>query len=84
MGWNWMEIAVVGSTVASILAWIAKIRWSREYRDATEKVIQAKDAVIQSREAQIAVLSEEIAFLKDITPMKMREYIDTVQSRLSR
>ena len=42
-------VAAVCSALASVLAWVAKIRWSREFTDAKNETIKAK-------EAQLAVL----------------------------
>ena len=63
------------SILAAILAWIAKLKWSKEYR-------AAKDEIIRSKEAMIAQLNERIQFYKELTPMKLKEYFDSVKSQL--
>ncbi len=49
-----------GSMVAAILAWIAKIRWSKEYQ-------VAKQAEISAKTAQIEALNEKVDFYKDMS-----------------
>ena len=66
---------MVLSLLSSILAWIAKIKWSKEYTDAKEQVIKAK-------EAEIILLKEQIETYKDLTPMKIREYFISVKTQL--
>lgn len=63
------------SSIAAILAWVAKIRWSREFSDAKNEIIKAK-------EAQIATLENEVRFLHELSPMKIREYFLSVRSQL--
>ena len=47
------------SSLAAVLAWTAKLRWSKEYRDATDRIIQAKDT--------------QIAALREWSPLQLRE-----------
>ncbi len=63
------------SSIAAVLAWIAKIRWSKEFSDAKNEIIKAK-------EAQITSLENEIHFLQELSPMKIREYFLSVRSQL--
>ncbi len=63
------------SLVGAILAWVAKLRWSKEYATA-------KDETIKAREAQIAVLEAQIKVLQDFTPMKIQEYFVAVKKQL--
>ena len=63
------------SVFAAVLAWLAKIRWSQEYS-------QAKDEIIRAKEAQIELLKDEIVGLKDLTPMKIREYFLSTKLQL--
>jgi chromosome segregation ATPase len=68
-------IVALGSVIASILAWVAKLRWSKEFA-------QAKDETIRAKEAQIEALKSQIDELRHMTPMKLREYFDAVQATL--
>jgi hypothetical protein len=68
-------LAAVASAVAALLAWIAKIRWSKEF-------VTAKNEIIQSKDAQIALLEREIQGLRELTPMKIREYFLSVREQL--
>ena len=60
-------IAVIISGVAAILAWIAKIRWSKEYADAKDQTIRAKDE-------QLRVLQLQLQELKDLNPEQLRTW----------
>jgi hypothetical protein len=73
---DWLTaFAAAASAIAAILAWIAKILWSREYASAKDETIKAKDA-------QIQLLEREIVSLKEMTPMKIREYFLSVREQL--
>lgn len=76
---NWIElsyaISAVASVIAAILAWVAKIRWSQEYAEAKNETLKAKDA-------QIALLEREIQTFQELTPMKLREYFNSVKEQL--
>ncbi|MCM4156902.1 hypothetical protein [Gramella sp. AN32] len=65
-------ITITGlSIIASILAWVAKIRWSSEFREA-------KKAQIESIQEQIKVLKERNETLKELTSEKiMGHYLST-------
>jgi len=84
MEW-WGYIIVAGSIVSQGLAWAAKLRWSAEYKAAREAQIKSlegqvksikdsKDEIIKSKDAHISLLEREIQSLKELTPMKLREY----------
>lgn len=74
-----MEIAYIVGTIlsgaAAVLAWLAKIYWSREY-------ISAKDEIIKAKEAQIEQLESQVQHYKDLTPMKIQEYFHSVKEQL--
>jgi len=58
----WLNVLVLLlSLVAAVLAWAAKIVWSTEFRKA--------------KEAQIDALKSQLEALRDLTPMKLREYV---------
>jgi response regulator RpfG family c-di-GMP phosphodiesterase len=63
------------STVAAVLAWVAKLRWSKEFA-------AAKDEVIRAKESQIESLKNEIQILQDLSPVKVREYFVSVKTQL--
>jgi len=63
------------STIAAILAWIAKLRWSNEF-------VAAKDEIIKAKEAQISSLENEVRFLREITSPKIHEYYTSVKTEL--
>jgi DNA repair exonuclease SbcCD ATPase subunit len=73
---DWIySIAAVFSTIAAVLAWVAKIRWSDEYREA-------KEETIKSKEAHIEMLQNEVENLHALTPIKMREYFESTKDSL--
>ena len=56
---------MLASAVAAILAWVAKIRWSREFKDA--------------KEAQIEELRQHIATLERLSPPALLNWVESVQ-----
>jgi chromosome segregation ATPase len=71
------EIITVISLLAAILAWVAKLKWSKEYS-------QAKDEIIRAKDAQIAMLKQQIDNLMDLNPVKLKEYYSTVKEQLEK
>jgi K+-sensing histidine kinase KdpD len=63
-------IGTILSSIAAILAWISKIRWSNEYREATKQTINSKDAEIDN-------LRSHIKRLENFSPMVVEEYYQT-------
>jgi hypothetical protein len=76
---SWFDIASIITTflsvIAAILAWVAKIRWSKEYADA-------KDEIIRAKEAQIEVLKSQISSLQELSPVKVKEFHKIVTQEL--
>jgi hypothetical protein len=66
MEWIQPTITIL-SLVGGILAWVAKIRWSKEYS-------VAKDETIKAKEAQMQAIERELQTYKELTPMKLKEY----------
>ncbi|MDP1714718.1 MAG: hypothetical protein Q8L41_08210 [Anaerolineales bacterium] len=66
MEWIQPTITIL-SLVGGILAWVAKIRWSKEYS-------VAKDETIKAKEAQMQAIERELQIYKELTPMKIKEY----------
>src|SRR2546421_12287980 len=92
MEW-WGYLIVAGSIISQGLAWAAKLRWSAEYKNAKEAQVKlleeqvksvkdSKDEIIKSKDAHIAMLEKEIQNLRELTPMKMREYLVTTKQTL--
>lgn len=72
------------SAIAAALAWIAKIRWSNQFRAAKEAQIEAleaharqleaaREAQIQSKDAEIAVLQQRLHTLTQLDSKKLRD-----------
>ncbi len=61
-------VITILSLLAAILAWIVRIRWSKEFRKA--------------KEAQIESLKQQIENLKDLTPDKIRKYFVDMKVQL--
>jgi predicted RNase H-like nuclease (RuvC/YqgF family) len=74
MEWLYV-ISALASAIAAALAWAAKLWWGREFS-------RAKDEIIRAREAQIEVLNRELQQLREMTPMKIREYFLSVREQL--
>lgn len=68
-------IAALASSLAAVLAWISKLWWAKEYTAAKNETIHAK-------EAQIELLKTELENLRELTPMKLREYFLSVKEQL--
>jgi hypothetical protein len=101
---NWIlwiyAISALASALAAVLAWAAKLWWSKEYSAAKDEIIKAKEAQIASlkagidsiqmlsgettkaKDAQIETLKNEIQNLRELTPMKIREYFLSVKGQL--
>jgi hypothetical protein len=85
MGWLLGVIALINA-IAAVIAWVAKIRWSTEYRDATIRILEAKDETIKSLERHIKnieflnpkTLQEWYTGLKSIS----EEYIENLNIQL--
>lgn len=74
MEWFYLLVTLF-SVLAAILAWWAKIKWSNEFSEAKNAAIEAKDALIDS-------LKIEIENLRELTPLKLREYFQSVKEQL--
>lgn len=61
-------IVILLSLLAAILAWAAKIIWSRQYSKAKDERIKA--------------LNKQIELLKEFSPIKIREYFLSVKEQL--
>ncbi len=76
---TWIDLiyagAIFASALATILAWVAKLWWSKEYAAAKDETIRAKDA-------QIAALEAQLDTFRELTPMKIREYFVSVKDQL--
>ena len=67
--------AALASSLAAVLAWASKLWWAKEYA-------AAKDETIHAKEAQIELLKTEVQNLRELTPMKLREYFRSVKEQL--
>ncbi len=82
-------IGIIISSTAAVLAWIAKLKWSKEFSDA-------KNAEIKAKEAQIENLKIELDYLHKLyNTTKLREsylsmikqyeeYIEHLKAELSK
>jgi hypothetical protein len=78
--------AALGSSAAAVLAWAAKLRWAKEYTEATNQVIKAKDAEIAALKTENQVLvsvgSGKILEHAASTRMGLEEIIRTNEEEL--
>ena len=73
---EWIYVITTGlSSLAAIFAWLAKILWSKEFQDATNQIIKAKDA-------QIEQLHSSIEQYKELNPSRLREYHLSLRTEL--
>jgi signal transduction histidine kinase len=79
---DWIYGIAALNTLAAILAWVAKLRWSKEFGDAKDQTIKAKEAQIEVLKAQIDSLKSESQSLRELTPMKLREYLTSTKTML--
>jgi hypothetical protein len=124
-------ISALASAAGACLAWLAKLRWSKEFADAkeatikaredqikslessVESVLKAKDAqieslksnaesvlkskdaqieslssysesIIKAKDAQIDVLQSQRANLRELSPMKLKEYVEASKDLLEK
>jgi predicted nuclease with TOPRIM domain len=68
-------VVALVSLAGAVLAWLAKLRWSREFAAAKDEIIRVKDAHIET-------LNKEISGLRELTPMRIREYFVSVKEQL--
>ena len=81
MEWFYVT-AVILSALGTILAWVAKLRWSQEFADAKNAALEAKDAELRAREAQTQSLKLEIDNLRQLSSPKVREYFLSTKQQL--
>jgi len=58
-------ITIILSSLAAIMAWFAKIRWSNQFIKAKDEQIKAKDEQIKTKNEQIKLLENNFKHLKD-------------------
>jgi hypothetical protein len=80
-------------SIAAILAWVAKLRWAKEYGAAKDAQIaslqsqittltNAHTEVIKAKDAHIVLLDREIKGLQDFSSTKLREYFKSTKEGL--
>ena len=88
-----MEIIYVTITglsiVSTILAWLSKIRWAKEYTIAKDEIIKSKNAEIlvvkeqlAGKDLQIKEKESQIQHLNSLNPPKLKEFYETIKSGL--
>jgi ribosomal protein S27AE len=60
-------LTALANAVSSIIAWVSKIGWSKEYKEAKNEIIRAK-------EAEISTLKEYIATLEKLNPKILKQW----------
>src|ERR1044072_2026751 len=66
------SLDAIGSSVAAILAWFAKLRWSHDYKTATEERIKLAEDRVKFTEEQVKVLA-------DFTPDRIKAHFETLR-----
>ena len=72
-----LYIIVVLNSVVAILALVAKLKWSKEFSLAKDQIIKSKDAQIGELSSRINSLKDANQDLKDLSPMKLKEWVKT-------
>lgn len=62
-----LGVIALTNAIAAVLAWAAKLRWSAEYKDATNRMLEAKEETIKSLERQIKSVEQ-------LNPKTMQEW----------
>jgi len=57
MEWLYPVVAILGIS-SSIVAWLVKLRWSQEFKEAKESQLQSKEEIIKIKEAQLKSLED--------------------------
>ena len=70
-----LVVTAIANAIAAVLAWAAKLWWGKEYGAAKDEIIRAKDA-------QIETLDSQLSSLRELTPMRIREYFISVRQQL--
>lgn len=88
---TWEQAIAAGTTLAAILAWAAKLRWSKQYKEAKDAEIQSikegQAQVEKSKDAQIESLKEGEAQLRGAKDAHIAnlegqvDFLETVSSK---
>lgn len=70
-----LAIAIINA-IGAILAWVAKIKWSKEYRNATDRLLAAKEEIINTKIAEIEGLQKHIENLVRLNPKEIYEWYE--------
>lgn len=77
---TWIEVVFVltacANAVAAVLAWVAKLRWSKEYIDATNRIIESKDQLLRVKDSEMAVMQRHVDTLQQLNPKQVSEWYD--------
>jgi chromosome segregation ATPase len=80
------SLAVLGSTLAAILAWASKLQWSEEFKKAKEEQISSLNSQIEllrsAYDERLKAKDEQILALKDMTSEKTAEFFRFTKSQL--
>lgn len=88
---DWIyAVSAVASAIAAVLAWTAQLRWSQQYKEATEQILKSKDtenqalktgieAFQKAQEETVRAKDSEIQRLKGDTPKALMEYVEDLK-----
>ncbi|MBE7386256.1 MAG: hypothetical protein F6J95_033310 [Leptolyngbya sp. SIO1E4] len=86
-------LIILGSIAAAVLAWAAKLQWSKEFKEAKEAQVRALKGQIDSlrfaheerlkaKDEQIATLEKKLKSFHDLNSEKIREFFEYTKSQL--
>jgi chromosome segregation ATPase len=87
------SLAALGSTLAAVLAWVAKLQWAKEFQEAKEAQISALkgqiDALqaaheerLRAKDEQIQTLNDKLLSLQDMASEKTAAFFQFTKSQL--
>src|SRR5947208_229939 len=79
-------IGTLVSAAAAVLAWVAKLKWSKEFRDAKDATIQAKEdqiKTLQARHEASAAENDAVLKAKDALIAAKDEQVKLLQTEIT-
>ncbi|MFA7062139.1 MAG: hypothetical protein WC156_15140 [Pedobacter sp.] len=81
---NMRDIIALLSVAAAIFAWIAKLRWSKEYTDTKNAEIENIKTQVETKNAEIFFLKSQLELQKEFTSTKLREHFLSTKEELEK
>lgn len=69
-----LGITALINGLAACFAWAAKLWWAKEYKEATNRIISAKDEAIKAKNAEVQVLERHLKTIEHLNPKTLQEW----------